>query len=377
MSNGEKREADRPIPSVIRRSIIACLYIILFAVCLYIPPYIVDELCGAEKVLNVCAFTETFAPEAIERFEKKMGVTVNMTYVELDEQIYAKFKVDDGAGYDVINVSDFMAQILASQGLLSPLDHAKIKHKAGLNPLLLNLEFDCNNTFSLPHKWFLYGVVYDKKFFNLLPDQMNLNFVFKDPEELCAQSQVPNPYKVCMIDSPLDAYFLASLFKKNGADITNPEGLSPSLIAQKKWVECYTLYSIEYFLFKDIVPIALTSSNFMRKIWDEDKRFDFAIPQEGGILVVENLVIPQKSKRMNLAHAFIDFMLSDEIAELNGSTYKWSSANRKANQELDKEYPMLSHLYLTDTLMQRLHIPLLDVQRRREIYDSWLQVGFA
>ena len=115
----------------------------------------------------------------------------------------------------------------------------------------------------------------------------------------------------------------------------------------------------------------------MRKIWDEDRRFNFAVPREGGILVIENLVIPQKSKRVDLAHAFIDFMLSDEIAALNSSTYKWSSSNKKANDALDAKYAELEHLFLSDELVQRLHIPLFDVAMRKKINESWLHVGFA
>jgi len=373
----EKRDIDYPIPGTLRRFIITIMYLFLFGFVLYVPSYFLDEIFGDEKTLNVCAFTETFCPEALSRFEQLTGAKVNMTYVELDEQIYAKFKISDGEGYDIINVSDFMAQILAKQGMLTKLDKAKIKNKANINQHLLGYSYDPENSFSLPHKWFMYGIVYDKTFFKRSPDQMGLDFIFTDPESLLTQKLVDKSYKICMIDSPLDAFFLASLFKKTPIKDDEADRLCPFLIAQKQWIESYTLYSIEYFLFTNIVPIALTSSNFMRKIWDEDKRFDFAVPSEGGILVIENLVIPQKSKRVDLAHAFIDFMLSDEIAELNSSTYKWSSSNKKANEALDAEYAQLEHLFLSDILVQRLHIPLFDVTERKKINESWLHVGFA
>jgi spermidine/putrescine transport system substrate-binding protein len=343
-------------------------------------PLLFDQF-RTQKTLNVYAFTETFSPEMLERFEQETGIKVNMTYAELDEEIGAKFSINGGLGYDVVNVSDFMVHYLHGKGYLQPLDKGAIPSADRLNNRLMNHIYDRGNVYSLPHKWFMYGLIYDKQFFNRAPDEMSLQMVFGDPKRLAAIGTVPAPYKICMIDSPLDAYFLSMLYKFGRFDHFAPsqfEQITQNLIGQKKWVECYTLYTIEYFLLSKIIPLAISSSNFMRKIWESSDRYEFAIPKEGGILVIENLVVPKTSKKRDLAHKFINFMLSDEIASLNSQTYGWTSANCVAQQELDVAYKKSgSHLFPDDHIFERLHIPLFAPYARDCADNAWLRVCFA
>ena len=127
---------------------------------------------------------------------KKYGVKVNLTYVELDEQLYAKFRINEGDGYDVINISDFMVQILARQGYLQTLDHKAIPNLECINQCFLNQIYDPDNRYSVPHKWFMYGIVYDKTFFNCPPEQIDLGFVFKNPQEIVNQGIAKFSYKI-------------------------------------------------------------------------------------------------------------------------------------------------------------------------------------
>ncbi len=362
-----------------RRLVIIVCYLVILASCLYLP-LLFDQF-RTQKTLNVYAFTETFSPEALELFEQKTGIKVNMTYAELDEEIGAKFSINGGLGYDVVNVSDFMVHYLSGKGYLQPLDKAMLSSTERLNHRLMNQIYDKGNCYSVPHKWFMYGLIYDKYFFNQTPDEMSLKMVFEDPAQLHGQGLVPAPYKVCMIDSPLDAYFLSMLFEFKRFDHFSPPEfavITNNLIKQKQWVECYTLYTIEYFLLSKIIPIAVSSSNFVRKIWEVSDRYEFAIPEEGGILVIENLVVPKTSKKNDLAHKFINFMLSDEIASLNSQTYGWTSANSAAQEALDAQYQSAqSHLFPDDRIFKRLHIPLFTPYARKCADDAWLRVCFA
>jgi spermidine/putrescine transport system substrate-binding protein len=353
--------------SLAQKLVITLLYLGLIAFFFYSP--LLVSCYGTHKTLNVCAFTETFSPEAIARFEQKTGIKVNLTYVELDEQIYAKFKINKGDGYDVINASDFMVQMLQTQGLLHAIDHPKLPCMEHINKMLLKQRYDPSNAYSVPHKWFMYGLIYDKSFFNIAPENVSLDLVFKQPADMVNQGIAKMSYKICMLDSPIDSFFLASLHLFGHAyELSDAvyDQVTKMLVAQKNWVECYTLYTVEYFLLTDIVPLAITSSNFANKIMRYDDRFQFVIPREGGILVIENLVIPERSKNKELAYQFINFMLSEEIARLNSSTYGWTSAHEN-----------VAHVTLDEALKQRLYIPLFDSSARMRIDDVWLEVECA
>jgi len=350
------------------KGLIVVMYLGILLALLYAPLFF--QYVHPHKTLNVCAFTETFCPEALERFEQLTGVKVNLTYVELDEQIYAKFKINEGDGYDVINISDFMVHMLSNQGLLQPLDMNKLANVAQLNKRLLHQVYDVNNTYSMPHKWFTYGLIYDKTFFSNVGSTMTMDFVFKNPKLASGVGSVKAPYKICMLDSPQDSFFLAALYLFGNADNLTAEQylqVEKLLIEQKKWVECYTLYTVEYFLLTGIVPIAIASSTFARKIVRNSDHFSFVIPPSGGILVIENLAIPKRSKNKDLAHQFINFMLSDAIARMNSTAYGWQSANEHA----DDSKPVF------EQKVENVHIPLFSCAARAKIDEIWLEVGCA
>lgn len=332
------------------------------------------------KSINVLVFTETFSPDTLARFKEKTGIAVNITYVEIDEQIYAKFKINEGEGYDIVNISDYIVYALGTQDLLHKIDHKKLKNLPSLDHRLMNQNYDHDNKFSVPHKWYAYGLVYDKDFFKTSPNNMTLDYIFKSPETLYENGLVPSPYKVCMLDDGRDAVFIAAIYlfgRVNNLSIQDFEAIGTLLLNQKKWVESYTTYSAQYFLFSNVTPIASMSSNYMIKILENSNRFAFSIPKEGSTMVIENLAIPKKSKKVAWAHKFIDFMISDEMATINSSDFEYNSSNKKAMSEVDQTYLNNKHLFPDDTIFKRLFIPLLPAQYQKTVQDLWLAVGFS
>ena len=357
---------------------IIMLYTTLFVFFLYLPTFL--TLFSNHQSLNVCVFSETFTPESILRFEQETGIKVNITYAEIDEQIYAKFRMNGADGYDVVNMSDYVVHALRKQDLLVPIDKSKITSLVQLDEKLLNRVYDVDNQVSLPHKWYVYGLVYDKQVFNIAPEKMSLDYIFNDPAKLVAEGKVSASYRVCMLDDARDAVFMAGIYLFGRGDEFSEDQLQTIrklLIAQKRWTEAYTLHSAQYFLFSGVTPIALMSSNYMRKIYQHTDRYAFAIPKEGSMLIIENLVIPKKSSKVDLAHKFIDFMLSESVAKLNAGAYGFNSANKLANEGLVQGPESNLQLLPDASMFKRLFIPLLPGHMRKRIEDLWLTVCFA
>ncbi len=357
---------------------ITVLYICAFALFLYLPLFL--DIFAPSKTINICVFAETFSRETINRFEKKTGIKVNVTYAEIDEQVYAKFRINQARDYDVVNISDFMVYRLVQQGLLHKLDYKKIPNISLLDQRLMHRVYDPENVFSVPHEWYAYGLVYEKSFFQRLPKEMSLAFVFKDPQDLLKQGLVPVPYKLCMLDDGRDAVFMAALYLFDRVDNLSSNDfmhIKELLIKQKKWVEAYTVHSSQYFLFSNATPLALMSSNYMRKLLDNSNRFDFAIPKEGSMLIIENLAIPQKSRRADLAHQFINFMISDAMSAVNSQAFGYNSSNVHAQKFMAERYPDYPHLLPEEETFERLIIPLLPQDMRKIVEEIWLSVGFA
>lgn len=363
---------------VLRRAVVIVAYLGLFMLFLYFP--LLMEYWSDLQALNVCVFAETFSPQAISRFEQEAGVKVHVTYVEIDDQLHAKFRMNGALGYDVVNISDYVVHSVGSAGQLAALDKQLLPNLHRLEPCLVNLVFDPENQYSVPHKWYVYGMVYDKQAFRLAPEDVSLSFLFEPPAMAVAKGVVSAPYRVCMLDDARDAFFMAAIYlfgRVEGFSAAELHKIRDLLIAQKKWVEAYTLHSAQYFLHAGITPLALMSSNYMRKMYEASDRFTFAIPKEGSMLVVENLAVPATSKKVVLAQRFINFMLRDDIAALNSGTYGFNSANKYANQHVPERLRQNKHLFPDAGMFKRLHIPLLPEHMRKLVDDMWLEVSFS
>lgn len=192
--NKDLRENNNFFSPMLTKIVIVGAYITIFAFFLYLPVFM-DLFFKDDKTLNVLVFAETFSSEAVARFEAKTGIKVKMTYAEIDEQVVAKFEMNKAEGYDVVNSSDQYVYWLIEKGLLHKLQPELLTNFKHLDPNLLDHDYDSHNTYSVPHKWYVHGLVYDKAFFKRPPEKMSFDFVFKDPQKLFEQGLVPLPIK--------------------------------------------------------------------------------------------------------------------------------------------------------------------------------------
>lgn len=364
---------------LIRRLFITALYMTLGAALLYSPRWWFVSF-EKGRVLNVCTFTETFSYEAIEKFQQETGIKVNMTYVEIDAQTYAKFCVNQCRDYDVMNLSDTYVHRVGNMGYLADIDWGKIPNAQKIYPMLRHRTYDPEDRYCVPNKWYVYGLVYDKHFFNIDPDDISWDLIFKNPETFYQEGIVPAPYRACMIDDARDAALVAGMYLYgdiHGFDQYDLSNVQDILLQQKKWIEAYTLYSAQYFLYCNIVPIAAMTSNYMRRLYASSNRYEFAIPKEGSIMIIENMVIPKCSKNIDLAHTFIDFMLRDDIARLNAKTYTYNSSNEFANDYSEPGVLENRHMFPDADMLRRLRVPFLESDMHLHIEKCWLSVGFA
>ncbi len=370
--------ALRNYQSLLFKTVVAAFYAAVLLLVLYLPVF--WQYVAEDNSLNICTFTETFHPDALRKFEELHNVKINMTYVENDDELFAKFQINGGEGYDVVNLSDYMVKVLADADHLAPYDHQKLGILPKLDQRLLNHPYDKENAFSVPHKWFVYGVLYNTKLIPALYTDFSYAFVFENPADLTKKGLVRKPYKVCLLESANDMFFLGLLYRnKSVTSFTNSDALDVKkmLIAQKRWVECYTFNTIEYFMLSGAAQAAITASNFARKVMSQSEDYTFAVPKEGGILVIENLCIPKRSSKKDLAEKFIDFMLSDDMARCNAESFEWTSANPRVNDALVNDAKVASHLIPDQETFKRLHIPLFTDEQRKKAEDAWLEVGFA
>ena len=88
---------------------------------------------GPPRELHLYTWADYVKPELVARFEKEQNARVVIDTFDSNEAMYAKLKAG-ATGYDLITPSSYMATVLHGQGLLQPIDHAKVANEC-ITPL--------------------------------------------------------------------------------------------------------------------------------------------------------------------------------------------------------------------------------------------------
>ena len=83
-------------------------------------------------------WTEYLPDEVIAAFQKDTGIKVVYATYESNESMYARLKILKGGGYDVVFPSTYFVHKMRKEGLLSPIDKARLSNFKHLDSRLLN-----------------------------------------------------------------------------------------------------------------------------------------------------------------------------------------------------------------------------------------------
>ena len=108
-----------------------------------------------EKVLNIYNWPDYVPKDMIANFEKESGIKVNYDTFETNEALHAKL-VAGNTGYDIVVPGSVFAKPQIEGGMFRPLDKAKVKNLANLDPAImatLAKNTDPDNKHLVPWAW--------------------------------------------------------------------------------------------------------------------------------------------------------------------------------------------------------------------------------
>lgn len=362
---------------------IITFWLAVFGTVFYLPG-VIEYLFPLTKTLHVYAWTDSISPESIQRFSAKTGINIRLNYFQSNEELFAKLRISKGDGYDLIVTSDYMVELLRREKLLQKIDHSLIKNYHLLDKRVLGQYFDPQNHYSLPLGWTVHGFGISRKFFGDALDGhsplLSWALVFKDPERFPQDSGGKFPaYKISVPDDGREMLFFASLYlfgKTRKLSDKELDAARALLLKQKGWVESYTSDKLEYELVSGTIPLIIGPASYVRKIMRHSEHLDFVLPKEGGLLSIENLAIPQGTKKRAYVHAFIDFLLSEDIVALNHEAYGYNPVNVHAYKHVPP-HVLNNKAFFPDAAMLKKIDLLYNELELRKIEDLWLAIKSA
>ena len=303
--------------------------------------YISDEDDEEYGLFDVNAgFEEYFNENLADKYG--FYIKVNYSTYATNEDMYAKL-TNSAVAYDIVIPSDYMIQKMIANDMLLEIDFSRLSNYSNIDEAFKGLHYDPENKYSIPYTYGMVGIIY------------NSEFVEDADVEAVSWGILWNEKysgKILQFNNPRDAFASAMYWK--GLDINSHdpavwEQALEQLKAQKPILQGYVNDEIFNKMKGASAYIApYFAGDFLTMAADnEDLRFYY--PIEGTNYFVDAFCIPVTSKNPDVAHEYINYMISVEAATANALYIGYASPNRSV---VESEYyqEMLDYNYSTDNI---------------------------
>ena len=312
-------------------------------------------------------WTNYMPPDVLADFEKehRCKVDVPWNYGSNDE-LLAKLQ-SKSTGFDVVVPSDLILTVLVEQGLLERLDPAKVKNLSHVDSAFLGREADPKNEWSVPYTWGTVGIAWraDK-----VPGDVDSWGVFG------TDRGGGNSF---LLEEARDAIAAALLFQGKSVNTTSKDDLAAAKSVLRSWrprLKGFTGEVKQSLMDGNAWLLQAYNGDVAQAIQASERKGEirFAVPKEGGILWVDNLVIPKGAPHKDLALAFMDFVLRPEIGARISNGIRYAVPNKDALDKVEKSIRDDPIVYAPEEVRKRLHQEK-DLGKDLSLYtDLWSEV---
>ena len=278
--------------------------------------------------LNVYNWSNYVAPDTIPNFESEFGVRVRYSIYESNEEMLAK-AMTGNSGWDVVFPSNYLIGPMVENRLLARIDHGLLKNLAQLHPRFQSPMWDPRLEWCVPFMWGASGIAFRRG-------------VQPPPTSWADLWRPALAGRVTMLDDPAEV--LGACLKKLGHSLnaTDPGRLRAAqreAIAQKALLRAYLNAEVrDQLVAGDILAAQLWATTSLQAA-DASSDVEFVYPAEGFALYADNAAILRESRRVELAHRFIDYLLRPAVAQAIVKSTRTAAAHAAAWEPNPVLYP--------------------------------------
>ena len=251
----------------------------------------------------------------LEAFTKKTGITVDYREdIDDNNTYYAKVKdqlaLGKDIGADIAVLTDWMVSRWIRLGYTQELDHSKIPNIKNLNPALLNIDYDKGRKNSLPWQGGFAGICWNKDKFP--KGFTSVSEMFKEPElkgRIEVLSEMRDTIGLIMLEQGVEISKPIENFQfQNALDVLQ-KNIDDGVIRSVKG-NSYT----EDLVSGDALAAICWSGDITATNGSNGDHWEFAIPDAGGTIWNDNMLIPVGSRHKANAEAVMNWYYDPEIA---------------------------------------------------------------
>lgn len=325
-----------------------------------------EDLSASEKEVNWANWTlyldyddKSQSYPSLEAFTAATGIAANYSEdIDGNDTYFGKVQAQLAAGQDIgqdiITLTDWMAARLIRLGYTQELDHANIPNAANLLQTLKNVDFDPGRKNSLTWQSGFAGIAWNKE---------------AVPGGLKTVSDLWKPElkgRVEVLDEMRDTMGLMML--ENGVDISGDWGadeFSNALDDLTKRISDGQIRQVKGNSYKedlisgDALAVICWSGDITQLNFENGDQWEFALPDGGGTLWSDNLMVPIGAPHKANAEALMDFYYDPENAATVAAYVNYICPVQGAREAMEKIDPELVEnplIFPGDDYLAKAHV---------------------
>ena len=297
---------------------------------------------GRARRLNVYNWENYIAHSTLPDFEREFECRVRYVTYGSNEEMLAKV-MSGNSGWDVVFPSNSFVAPMRELDLLAPLDRRRLTNLDNLDSRFRAPEWDGSLDFCVPYMYSATGIVYAKS-------------VSRPPLSWADLWTDSYSHRVTMLDDPAEVFAAclkqlpASINSANDSDLKRARDLA---VQQKPLLRAYLNEEVRDQVVAGDVLAAQMWAQVAQVAIDNSPNLAFAFPSEGFALYADNCSILRESKRRDLAHEFVNYLLRPEVASAICSEMRTATVNAAARVLLPEAQRQNAVLYPPAEVLER------------------------
>ena len=303
---------------------------------------------------------ETKKYPTLEKFQEQTGITAQYfeDYNDNDEfygKVQAQLKLGEDIGYDVVTPTDWMAARWIRLGYTQKFDAANIPNKSNILDSLASPSFDPNREQSLTWQGIMAGFGWNTAKNPKGIRTLDELFAPQNKGKIVVLSEMRDTIGIILLAQGVNLQTVTEDQYMNAVDYMAKQ-ISDGWIRGVKGNE----YAEDLTSGDATAVIGWSGDMFILKAENEGK-FDFAIPESGGTISGDNLMIPSTASAEGKANAekLINFYYDPAIAAEVAAYVNYVCPVKGAQAEMEKIAPELASspfIFPDDAMSKRLNV---------------------
>jgi len=314
-----------------------------------------------KNALHVFIWSDYLKPDIIESFQKECHCDLIIDTFDSNEAMYAKLKLG-GGGYDLIFPSSYFLEIMQRQGMVKKLEKSKIGNLVHLDPDYLKKIPPERLDVGVPYMVSVAGIIYRTDKVALVERSWGL---FGSNE---------HKGRMTMLNDIREVFASALLYLGYSVNTTKEEEIKNATSQILEWKK--NLAKFESGQYKNGIAsgeyvIAQGYNGDSLQVMQENPYIAFEYPKEGISLAIDFAVIPADASNIDLAYAFINYLLRPDIAAKNMEFTYFLSPNVPAYALLNPALTSNPAFFLPKEILEKSEL-IHDLGSKGTLYNrAW------